>query len=66
MITGSFPNLAGYPQTKNVRMGECRKGENDETIRQPRVRLTRQPQEREHRDTAGGTRDRLPPVKGSA
>jgi hypothetical protein len=36
-----------------------------ETIRQPRDRLRGQPQEREHSDAAGGTRDRLPPARGS-
>jgi len=35
------------------------------TIRQPRDRLKGQPQEREHSDAAGGTRDRLPPARGA-
>jgi hypothetical protein len=34
------------------------------TIQQPRDRLTAQPLEREHRDSEGGTRDRLAPDKG--
>ena len=35
------------------------------TIRQPRDRLTGQPQERQHSAAKGGTRDRLPPARGS-
>jgi hypothetical protein len=37
-----------------------------ETIRQPGDRLTGQPQERQHSDAEGGTRNRLPPAKGAA
>jgi hypothetical protein len=36
-----------------------------EPIRQPRDRLKGQPQERQHSAAAGGTRDRLPPARGS-
>lgn len=46
------------PITKNRRMG----GSKAETIRQPRDRLNRQPQERQHSAANGGTRDRLPPA----
>jgi hypothetical protein len=41
-------------------------GENEaKTIRQPRDRLKGLPQEREHSDAAGGTRDRPPPARGT-
>jgi hypothetical protein len=36
-----------------------------QVIRQPRDRLTKQPQERQHSAAAGGTRDRLRPASGS-
>jgi hypothetical protein len=39
-------------------------GHNSEPIRQPRDRLTGQPQERQHSAAEGGTRDRLPPARG--
>src|ERR1700733_9144450 len=38
-----------------------------ETIRQPRDRLKRHPQERQHSAAVcGGTRDRVPPARGAA
>jgi hypothetical protein len=40
-------------------------GANAQTIRQPRDRNLGQPQERQHSDAAGGTRDRLPPARGA-
>ncbi len=40
-------------------------GSEAETIRQPRDRLTAHPQEREHSDAAGGTRDRVRPARGT-
>jgi hypothetical protein len=40
-------------------------GASAETIRQPRDRIKGQPQERQHSAAAGGTRDRLPPARGS-
>jgi len=40
-------------------------GSKAETIRQPRDRLKRQPQERQHSAANGGTRDRLPPARGA-
>ena len=36
-----------------------------ETIRRPRDRLKGQPQERQHSAAAGGTRNRLPPARGT-
>jgi hypothetical protein len=35
------------------------------SIRQPRDRLTGQPQERQHSAAVGGARDRLPPARGA-
>ena len=61
------PELTKWIQPKavtdqnNGRMG----GSEAETIRQHRDRLKGQPQEREHSDAEGGTRDRLPPARGT-
>ncbi len=49
-----------YSYAANMAHGRAKR-----TIRQPRDRLKGQPQEREHSDAAGGTRDRLPPARGS-
>jgi len=46
---------------KNGRMGESEA----QTIRQPGDRLRGQPQERQHSAAEGGTRDRLPPARGT-
>lgn len=45
--------------------GRAPEGKIGEAVRQPRDRLTGQPQERHHSAALGGTRVRLPPAKGS-
>jgi len=57
MITGLVPRLAGYPHRKKRAYGRAPQGKLIEPIRQPETGSTRQPQEREHGDAEGGTRD---------
>lgn len=46
-------------------MGELLKSTICETVRQPRNRLTGQPQERQHSGGEGAPRERLPPARGA-